>query len=212
VITYSADGTCRSANDAAARLLDMPHEHLLKQNLRETSFWRASGLLDPAEETMRTVGACQYETLLPSDRGGGLWLEVGLSRIDLTGEATFLVSLVDISERKQAEEALRVREERYRTLFDSANDGIILHDLGGRILEANRLVGERLGRSSADLLGMNVADIRSPEAGAQYLEHMEEVRRRGRVVFETVRQRRDGSTVAVEVSPSGSRRRRRVSP
>lgn len=91
----------------------------------------------------------------------------------------------DITEHKQAEELLRASEQRYRSLFGSANDGIILHDLEGRILEANGVANERLGYSSEDLMGMNVTDIRDSEAAALYPEHMDEVRKRGRAVFET---------------------------
>jgi PAS domain S-box-containing protein len=57
----------------------------------------------------------------------------------------------DVTERKQAEEALRESEERYRTLFESSRDGIIFTDMEGRILHANPYYREMLGYSEEEL-------------------------------------------------------------
>ena len=200
VFVYAADGECRSANEAASRLLGIPHHRLLKQNLREIDFWKTSGLLDVAEETLNTGSARRLDTPYPPDSIASRWLEVRFTRVSLEGEATLLIFLSDVSERKAAEEALRASEQRYRAFFGSANDGIILHDLEGRILKANAAVGERLGYTTEGLVGMDVRDIGAPEAAALYPEHIDELRRRGRAVFAISHRRRDGSIVPVEVS------------
>jgi len=80
VITYSADGQCRSANTPAAKLLGIPCERLLRQNFREIPFWKTSGLLDLAEATMRTGSPQRWDTAFASDPDKSLWLDFRLAR------------------------------------------------------------------------------------------------------------------------------------
>ena len=66
----------------------------------------------------------------------------------------------DITDRKQVETALRESEERFRVLFDEANDGMLLADVHThRFLLANRQIQKWLGYSAAELLHLSVRDI-----------------------------------------------------
>lgn len=68
---------------------------------------------------------------------------------DETGNVIGLIGLVfDVTERKQAEEAIRASEANYRAIFDAANDAIFVHDMDtGRILDVNRKMTEMYGYS-----------------------------------------------------------------
>jgi PAS domain S-box-containing protein len=106
----------------------------------------------------------------------------------------------DITERKAAEEALRESESRYRTLFDSASDAILIHDIGGKFLEANHVACERLGYSREELLQMTPEEINSPEYAAHVAERVEELRKRGHAFFEIAHMRKDGRVIPIELS------------
>jgi PAS domain S-box-containing protein len=67
-------------------------------------------------------------------------------------------SAQDITELKQAEQALRESEGRYRSLFDSAPDGIFVADPGGTYVDVNPSGLRMLGYSRDELLGMKPAD------------------------------------------------------
>ncbi len=69
----------------------------------------------------------------------------------------------DISERKQAEIALRKSELRYRTIMQSSQDGIFLIDAIGNILEANPKATEILGYSQEELQRLTVFQLHPPE-------------------------------------------------
>ena len=105
-LTYSLDGECRSANAAAAELLGIPRELLLKQNFHKTPFWKTSGVLELAEKTLRNGRTRQLDAPYTPDSDKNLWLDFRLTRVHLGDEAILLVILTDVTERKRAEEAL----------------------------------------------------------------------------------------------------------
>jgi PAS domain S-box-containing protein len=69
----------------------------------------------------------------------------------------------DISGRKQAEEALKESERRFRGVFENAGTGIAITDLQGRFQSCNPAYTAMLGYSEAELRAMNFADLVHPE-------------------------------------------------
>ncbi len=73
----------------------------------------------------------------------------------------------EIIERRQAEQALRESEERYRALFEQARDAIILENANEEILDANQAASELFGYTHAELLTMRTPDLEAPEIRAR---------------------------------------------
>jgi len=97
-------------------------------------------------------------------------------------------------------EAVRASEERFRAVFDNANDGILIVDPAGTILDANRTLYERLGYLREDLVGRTIASIDDPESAAKVPERLAGIAERGRAVFVSAHRRRDGTVMPVEVN------------
>ena len=68
--------------------------------------------------------------------------------------------MVDITERKKMEEALKASETRYRRLFEAAQDGILILDAEtGQIVDVNPFLLEMLGYSLEELIGKKLWEI-----------------------------------------------------
>ena len=85
------------------------------------------------------------------------------------GRTLRLSAFHDITERKQAEESLRETELKFRTIFDSASDGILLAQSSNRkFFSANETICAMLGYTKEELLKLGVTDIH-PEKSVPYV-------------------------------------------
>ncbi|MCK9270972.1 MAG: PAS domain S-box protein [Bacteroidales bacterium] len=66
---------------------------------------------------------------------------------------------VDITERKNAEDALTESEQKFRRLFDSAPEAIVISDLKGRFISVNKAFTELLGYSCDEAIALSFRDI-----------------------------------------------------
>ncbi len=96
--------------------------------------------------------------------GRWLWFEVTVTNLfEDPSVAGWVANLRDVTERKQAETALLDAQEAFRHAFDDAPIGMALVDLDGRILRANRSIGELFGRPKDELIGVAVRDVTHPD-------------------------------------------------
>jgi PAS domain S-box-containing protein len=86
--------------------------------------------------------------------GSVIWVDLSSSAmLTKAGELQLISTVVDITERKQAEELLKLSEERYRTLIESVSEGIILQECDGRILAWNASAERVFGFSAGEVEG-----------------------------------------------------------
>ncbi len=126
-------------------------------------------------------------------------LEVFNREVLWGGEKQFQLIYLDITERKRAEEALRESEERYRDLFENANDLIQRVTPDGHFLYVNKAWREMLGYSEKEVANLTLWDIIHPD----FIPHCREVFQEvisGETVknVEAVFVAKDGKLVTVE--------------
>ncbi len=101
----------------------------------------------------------------------------------------------DITERKQAEEELKVKAQ----LLDAATDAILVNDFEGNIVYVNEAAYRSLGYSKDELMGKNIHAILTPEYAPLIEQRLENLVKRGEVTFESARLRKDESEIPLEI-------------
>ncbi|MDD1669529.1 MAG: PAS domain S-box protein, partial [Methanomicrobiales archaeon] len=159
---------------------------------RLSEYWR---LLheDPASSSQH------YETKLV-DRWGAV--RHGIFSVALIpGSRNTVISIMDITDLKKAEDALKESEEKYRTLVERANDGIlVVQDYVIRF--CNSRAAEMWGGVPEDLVGREFMDLMDPGELPRILE-IHRSRLAGKAtpqVYDTVVHRKDGSVLHLGIN------------
>ena len=103
--------------------------------------------------------------------------------------------------RQEILDALSVSESRYRTLFERANDALMLHTEDDEILDVNRCACELFGYSREEMLSLRVVDLQAPQMRGQHGSVVQdEVARWAGRPFEVLDIHKDGTLLPVEIS------------
>jgi PAS domain S-box-containing protein len=133
---------------------------------------------------------CKDGSLLPVEISGNMLPD---------GFIQFIIR--DISERKQAEDALKKSEKKYRRLHESMMDGFVSVDMDGKFLECNEIYRNMLGYSEAELAQLRYVDL-TPEKWHAYEADVVEnqiIKRGYSDIYEKEYRRKDGTIFPVEL-------------
>ncbi len=133
----------------------------------------------------------------------GNWVWIDSVKTNLLSEQavnSIVVNNRSISERKKAEEELLESEKKYRTLMESASDGIFLCDRDGYYTSANTTACHMMGYSKEELLKLNVKDLLTKEELINTPIKFEELYRGDTVISEREFLRKDRTVFTGEIS------------
>ncbi len=164
-IIISRDGKNLYANRSLAEILETTVEDILETPTREL----LSKLVDPSFESMVTAlfksrqkGISvppRYEIKIRSCKGSERWVEIFVTSITHRDELAQYAVIVDITKRKQAQEALRESEEKYRLLIENAGEAIFSVDYDGVFLVMNKMAARYLDGEPEGFIGKTMWDI-----------------------------------------------------
>ena len=138
--------------DVACARITLNGQEFRTQNYRET-VWRQAADLLVRRQRVGALEVCYLEEKPEADEGPFLTEEAKLVQ-------TVAERLSRAAERLQAEEALEASEVRYRRLFETAQDGILILDADtGQIADVNPFLVELLGYSPEELRGKTLWEI-----------------------------------------------------
>ncbi len=140
--------------DVACARITLDGQEFRTQNYRETA-WRQAADLMVHHQRAGVLEVCYLEEKPEADEGPFLAEEAKLVQ-------TVAERLGRAAERLRAEEALETSELRYRRLFETAQDGILILDADtGQIADVNPFLAEMLGYSPQELRGKTLWEIGS---------------------------------------------------
>ncbi len=205
IITVNPDLTIRTWSRGAEQILGWSRADVIGRRapfVPEDMWEEARIKVAKAMESRQTA---YYETIRFHKDGRAI--DVSLTLSPLLGPAREVLGamaiLRDITERRQFERALSASEEKYRTLFESANDAIFLIDPeSGAILDANQQAIATTGYSADELRAMRISDVHPPEEREKAEAIVREVMEKGAIVsFEgTSLRTRDGRLLPLSIS------------
>jgi PAS domain S-box-containing protein len=187
-----------AVNEAALRTYEYAREEFLTLSMKDI-------LADQEPASTATAGSDTDATPVSKHRtktGTVIFVETSSHPLTFGGRLAQLIQAKDVTERRTMEQALKKSENEYRTLFESANDPIMILDPETEeLLEVNNQACKAYGFGRNELIGMSLRSLtKDPNSRENSLKHA--MSGAGSKGFETVHLRRDGTPVFFLASTS----------
>ena len=114
---------------------------------------------------LKAIQTGQYQASEISSVDGGIWLHMGSPVYRGDNIVGVVTTALDITDRKQAEKALRESEEKYKTQFEEALDAIIVSEAEtGILVDCNHAASVLVGRAKSEIIGKHQRILHPSEA------------------------------------------------
>jgi PAS domain S-box-containing protein len=201
------EGNFTFVNDATCRNLGYSRDELMGMNNRQyTDKENAKKVFEAFTKLYRTgepVRDLDYEVIRKDGMKAFSELSASLIRNSEGKPIGFRGISRDVTERKRTEEALREREEKYRTLLETMEEGYSEVDLKGNQTSANDALCKMVRTSRDQLIGVNNREFMDPENAEKAFKVYNQVYKTGQPMklfeFEITR-RGDGAKIYLESS------------
>jgi PAS domain S-box-containing protein len=155
-LTTLKDGRFLEVNDGFLRLNGLSREEAIGHTSKELGVWVNTKDRVRILRIMREKGKVVDEEYKSRTKSGEIrTMLFSAEPIEIAGERCMISSTTDITERKRMEEEIRQSEEKYRMIFESANDIIVFLDNKGNIIDVNPKISDIGGYTREQLLGKN---------------------------------------------------------
>ena len=201
LILNAETGQIDDVNPYMIDMLHYSHEEFLGKKLWEVSPFKDTIVNRAAFEELQDKGYIRYKDLpLETKEGKHIAVEFVSNVYKANGNKAIQCNIRNITERKNSEEELQISETRYRRLFESAQDGILILDADtGQVIDANPFMQDLLGYSCEEFVGKTLWDIGSFKDIAASKSSFDELQRKGYVRYEDLPiETSDGRHINVE--------------
>jgi PAS domain S-box-containing protein len=199
----SLDGILLEISPSVENFSQYKRKELIGANLLDI-YWDASAREVLVKELREKGYVRNYLTKL-KDKDGSMLIASANIRMLFNKEKKpyrIIGSLIDISDSQKTLEALKLSEEKYREIFDNANEMICTSDLEGNIITINTALGKNLGYKYEELESRNLRDFLTEDSFQRIRENIQlKIEHPGEsTIFEVEAIAKDGAHVFFEVS------------
>jgi PAS domain S-box-containing protein len=194
-------GTIIDANPFVIKMLGYSLDELIGKELWEIGLFSDKGESQLAMEQLQSEGYIRYENIpLQTKNGKRVDVEFVSNTYTVDGRSVIQCNIRDITERAATAHALAASEARYRRLFETAQDAIlILEEESGTIIDANPFVVDLLGYSLHELVGRQLWEIGLFSDKDESKAAMEQLKLEGYIRYEDMPlETKQGKRVEVE--------------
>lgn len=175
VFLTTLEGKILEANLKSCELLGYNWEELINLSLKEV-FPSSRDWVNLIDE-VSAKGGLNFESENIRKDGTRFPANIITSIFRMDKKPVMLTLIWDITERKKAEEKLKASEERFKSLFESTTDGMIVLDAHGEIIDINNRAVELFGLDKENILKNNLLSmgILSPKALSIVVKQFQEL-------------------------------------
>ena len=153
-------------------------------------------VIEQFERQLRGEIQLAADTPVKRKDGSIFYADIKSSPVSFGGRNYLLGIFRDITERKRAEEELRLRAQ----LLDSASDTIFMVDFDGNFVYLNEAAWKTRGYTRDEMMGINLHALDTPKYEKFIESRMRNLMENGQCIFESEHRRKDGSVMPVEIN------------
>ena len=193
IFLHDLDGNVIYSNEKAYSPFGYSKEEFMKMNVHQlvAKGYKLKGRL--LRELKEKGNVIFEDTVLHKNRATSP-MEVNASLVELKGQTLVLSVSRDITERKKAEEELKLSDQ----LLDSTTDAIVLHDIDGNFVFVNETTCKSFGYTREELLRMKMPQLNPPEQAKNFESSMQDLIEKGSSKVELTILHKNGTAIPME--------------
>jgi PAS domain S-box-containing protein len=147
-------------NEAQERISGFTKEEILGENMIEYLHPKDIQKAIKLFREVKKTGAASGEFRQKRKDGTYTWLETSCKRIiDKEAKIKYVFATKEINKKKEIERKLKESEEKYSNLFKFSNDGIIIHNMAGEIIDVNKKALQLFGYEKDEILNLKMYQL-----------------------------------------------------
>ena len=194
------DGFLVEVNPAFCKMFGYPHAEVIGLHASTLTGPVSLPSLSDALKTLKTGRGTQTELGQGLRKNGTVfYTESQSNTFTYQGEPHALGVIRDITERVEAEQQLREREEQYRSVFEASTDGLFIQELeDGRVIEVNPAACEMHGFTREEFIGLLPTSFIHPDSFTLVSESLQTIQGGGQYHARGLAKRKDGTPFNAE--------------